>query len=117
MVSVVILRAFATECALKALAIRTRRSYLFTHDLLGLFDFLDEPVRRFLEGAHGSDATTFRATMQSHRSDFTKWRYPDEDGSSVNSGDLEPALKVCLDAYAGDHMSVVEQTGARRVAD
>ena len=103
MVSVVTLRAFATECAMKALAIRTRRRYVATHDLLDLFDFLDEPVRLFLEKAYGSGATTMRATMQNHRNDFVEWRYPTKQVSSVDSQDLEPALRVCLDAYGEAH--------------
>ena len=104
MVAVVTLRAFATECALKALAIRTQRSYLVTHDLLDLFDFLKEPVRLFLERAYGSGPMTMRATMQSHRRDFVEWRYPTKQVSSVNSEDLEPALSVCLDVYGDADM-------------
>ena len=113
MVGVVTMRAFATECALKALAIRTQRRYLFTHDLLDLFRFLDEPVRLFLDKAYGSGAITMQATMQSHRNDFVEWRYPTKHVSSVDSEDLEPALRVCLDVY--EHMRVVER--ARCVAD
>ena len=107
MVSVVTLRAFATECALKALAAKSRRSYLPTHDLLVLFDFLDGAVKDSMEQALRGGATTMRSTMECHRRDFVEWRYPAAKVVSANSEDLEPALTVCVDVFESD-VPVVE---------
>ena len=102
--SVVVLRALATECALKALAIRRKGKYRKDaqgHDLLVLFEDLDDNARTFIERlALDCGIASPRTILEKHRGDFVGWRYPWEGRAGhTNLLDLEKVLEVLMIAY------------------
>lgn len=95
MLSTVVLRALATECALKTLAIKRVGRYRREHDLTTLFDDLDEDIRAFVERiARQRGAKSVRMTLERHRSDFTEWRYPSKGIKTTHASDLDSVLDV-----------------------
>lgn len=97
--SAVILKALATECALKQITsligITPRRDKK-GHDLLVLFDDLGTDVKEFIEEQckdHG--IRTMSATLDDHRNDFTDWRYLTR-AQNVHLLDLDKALDLLI---------------------
>ena len=103
MTSVVVLRAFAAECYLKALSVRRTGHYRKDrkgHDLLVLFDDLDQNAKEFLESlARHHGVVPPRGILENHRNDFTEWRYPQDAVVSANMVDLDKLLEVLAVAY------------------
>ncbi len=102
--SIVILRALATEYALKALSFKKTGQYrkdLKGHDLLVLFndlDFSTKEIIKDLEESHG--VAPLQKILGKHRSDFLEWRYPAE-GKELRTSflDLEKALDILIIVY------------------
>ena len=99
MLAAPILRALAAELALKAIASKMTGTHERGHDLLNLFDRLDQSVRDCIEQqdaavrhvrTHGS----IRSILANHKDDFTGWRYLGESwqGKNPYGDDLDAAL-------------------------
>lgn len=101
--STMILRALATECALKALSAKSTGKYRrdkLGHDLSKLFDDLTQDVQVLVDSiaeAHGVESP--KTILEKHRGDFVDWRYPSDDGKvlSANFTDLQRALEVLME--------------------
>ena len=96
-------RALAAELALKAVAIKTTGAHKRGHDLLKLFDALDQKTQTAIEQqrkgvvervVHGS----VRSILAKHKGDFTASRYV---------GEMPPSSKPTF-AY-GDDLDVALQ--------
>lgn len=83
MLAAPVVRALAAELALKAIAIKTTGDHKRGHDLLKLFDALDQETRRAIQQkrkgviervVHGS----VRSILAKHKEDFTASRYVGE---------------------------------------
>lgn len=110
-----ILLSLAIEIALKAWQRRERPGAPdHCHDLLQLFDGLEEATQKRLEAKMPAIADPLvgetireglRELLCSHRTAFIKWRYPyegDEEGSifkTFNTPAVHQALTVLIDAY------------------
>ena len=116
-VAVPILMGLATEIALKAWQCATREGpHDFSHDLLGLFDSLDEDTKERLEAALPevhlvAKLTRERATMREvlffHRDIFERWRYKHE----ITRDMIQPrALNTALETIIGVFCQEVEET-------
>ena len=116
-VAVPILMGLATEIALKAWQCETREGpHDFSHDLLGLFESLDEGTKERLEAAlpevHlAMKLTRERATMSEvlffHRDMFERWRYKHE----ITRDMIQPrALNIALETMIRVFCQEVEQT-------
>ena len=102
--SIVILRAFAVECALKALAFKRKGAYRTDkdgHDLWILFEQdLDNDAKDLIAkiaNLHG--VAPLGDILKNHRSDFVDWRYPQGKAVHANFLDLDKALEVLMTAY------------------
>ena len=117
MVAAPVVRALAAELALKAVAIKTTGAHKWGHDLLKLFDALDQKTQTAIEQqrkgvvervVHGS----VRSILAKHKDDFTASRYVGEmpDGSKPTF-----AYGVDLDVALQDLIAVFEElpSGAR----
>ena len=91
---------------MKATAIKTTGTYKRWHDLLDLFDELDQSARDSIEQqdaalrhvrTHGS----VRSILASHKDDFAGWRYLGEhwQGKNPYGDDLDVALRVLIAAF------------------
>ena len=103
MLAAPVLRALAAELALKAVAIKTTGAHKRGHDLLKLFDALDQKTQTAIEQqrkgvvervVHGS----VRSILAKHKGDFTASRYV---------GEMPPGSKPTF-AY-GDDLDVALQ--------
>lgn len=105
-----VLRALAAELALKAIAIKTTGAHKRGHDLLKLFDALDQKTQAAVEKhkgvierfVHGS----VRSILDKHRDDFTDSRYIGESwqpGANpptyAYGGDLDVALQALIATF------------------
>ena len=97
----VILRALATELALKALSFKKTGRYRKDgkgHDLRTLFNDLDDDTKKIiddLEGVYG--VAPLEQILEKHRSDFVDWRYLMEaDDIRVDLLDLDKALDILI---------------------
>lgn len=103
--STMILRALATECALKALAMKSTGKYRHDkqgHDLSILYDDLTPEVKELVESiAEALGVASPKAILEKHRGDFVDWRYPSDDGRvlSANFTDLQRALEVVMETF------------------
>ena len=106
MLAAPILRALAAELALKAIASKMTGTHERGHDLLKLFDGLDQSVRDCIEQqdaavrhvrTHGS----VRSVLANHNDDFTGWRYLGESwqGKNPYGDDLDAALRALIAAF------------------
>ncbi len=117
MLAAPVVRALAAELALKAIAIKTTGGHKRGHDLLKLFDVLDQKTQLAIEQwrkdvvervVHGS----VRSILAKHKDDFTASRYV---------GEMPPGSKptfaygVDLDVALQDLIAVFEElpTAAR----
>ena len=104
-VSMVMLRALATELLLKALAFkktgRYRRKGRHGHDLLILFNDLDSDTKKIVAAQESSQGIApLKQILEKHKDDFIKWRYVAEsDGSTVGFLDLDKAFLVLIAVY------------------
>ena len=101
--AVVILRAFAVECALKALAFKTKGTYRTDkdgHDLWILFEQdIDNDVKDLIAKiAKSHGVAPVGEILKKHRSDFLDWRYPQGKTVHANFLDLDKALEVLMAA-------------------
>ena len=97
MLVVPILRALAAELALKAIASKMRGTHKKGHDLLELFDGLDQSARACIEKQDAS----VRSTLDRHKLDFNEWRYLGEkwEGVKRDTTDLDEALRALIVAF------------------
>ena len=113
MLAAPILRAFAAEMALKAIAIKTagagtprKRPTRGRHNLLQLFDALDQSTRDCIDQqarqydtyrTHGS----VRSILASHKDDFNDFRYLGKSwrGKNPYGDDLDVALRALIAAF------------------
>ena len=113
MLAAPILRAFAAEMALKAIAIKTagarmrrKRPTRGRHNLLELFDALDQSTRDCIDQqarqydayrTHGS----VRSVLASHKDDFNDFRFLGESwrGKNPYGDDLDVALCALIAAF------------------
>lgn len=102
--STMILRALATECALKALAAKSTGKYRrdkLGHDLSTLYDDLTPEVKELVASITEALGVASPVTiLEKHRGDFVEWRYPPADGRvlSANFTDLQRALEVLIES-------------------
>ena len=112
-----ILLGLATEIALKAWQCESREGpYDRTHDLIKLFDSLDENTRDRLErglpevhlvAKFSRERATIREILFVHRDVFEKWRYMHEMSRGIAQ---TRALNVALKTIIGVFCQEVEQT-------
>lgn len=100
--STVILRALATEIALKALSLKRTGEYKNEHDLMVLFNDLDSSTREIisnLEEIHG--VAPLKKILDKHKDDFIEWRYVMEPPRELSVGliDLDKALSILITTY------------------
>ena len=106
MLAAPILRALAAELALKAISSKMTGTHEREHDLLKLFDGLDQSARDCIEqqaaavrhvGTHGP----IRSVLSNHKDDFTGWRYLGESwkGKNPYGDDLDVALRALIAAF------------------
>ena len=98
-----ILRALAAELVLKAIAAKTTGAYQRGHDLLKLFDQLDQSAigsieRRHRTSSHVPTLGSVRSILASHRDDFVDFRYLGErwKGQNPYGADLDSVLRVLI---------------------
>ena len=110
-----ILLSFAIEIALKAWHCREQKGAPdHTHDLLKLFDSLEQDTKeRLEEGMRAIEPYSIehrlegmrsweplRKVLSSHKDIFKEWRYINEYGGGVvQTASLDRALSVIIDAY------------------
>ena len=109
-----ILLSLALEIALKAWQCREKGAPKPSHDLLQLFEGLEEATQKRLEAKMPPLLDPWlgwpireglRELLCSHRKAFIKWRYPyeaDEEGSifkTFETAAVHQALTVLIDAY------------------
>ena len=96
-----VLRAFATELALKAIASKRRGQHPHGHDLRKLYDDLDADLRQRVEREAASQyLPPVRDTLEQHKNDFVDWRYMAEATTlNTNPNDLDEALAILLSVY------------------
>lgn len=83
--STVIIRAFATECALKSLSAKRTGTYKRCHDLLVLYEALEEDVKRLVQSiADAQGARPPQSVLKEHACDFIEWRYPTADDKTLS---------------------------------
>ena len=108
-----IVRALAAELALKAIAVKTTGMHKWEHDLLKLFDALDQETQEAIEQqrkgvvervVHGS----VRSILGKHKTDFEESRYV---------GEMPPGSKPAFAYGCGSSSSTaarVSASGMRR---
>ena len=96
-----ILRAFATELALKAIASKRRGQHTHGHDLRKLYDALDADIRQRAEHeAVAQCLPSVQDTLEEHKNDFIDWRYVAEATAvNTNPNDLDEVLAILLRIY------------------
>ena len=112
--AVPILLSLATEIALKAWQVREgKKKPDQTHDLLKLFESLKPNAQEILEARMRELSPHYqwpltkhplRDVLCSHKDAFERWRYGYEtiirrDGVRFDTGDIDRALTVIVDAY------------------
>ena len=112
--AVPILLSLATEIALKAWQVREgKKKPDQTHDLLKLFESLQPNAQEILEARMRELSPHYqwpltkhplRDVLCSHKDAFERWRYGYEtiirrDGVRFDTGDIDRALTVIVDAY------------------
>ncbi len=102
--SMVMLRALATELLLKALAFKKTGRYRKDrdgHDLLILFNDLDSDTKKIVTAQESSQGIApLKQILEKHKDDFIEWRYMAEsDGSTVGFLDLDKAFLVLITVY------------------
>lgn len=99
--SMVILRALATELTLKAISFKKTGQYRPAHDLLILFNDLDDATKKIIaEVADSQGVAPLDQILSKHRGDFVNWRYPVEGGKiRVEFLDIDKALEVLMTVY------------------
>jgi hypothetical protein len=109
MLAAPVVRALAAELALKAIAVKTTGAHEREHDLLKLFDALDQKTQTAIEQerkgviervAHGS----VRSILAKHKDDFTASRYVGEMPSGLKptfayGADLNVALQDLIAVF------------------
>ena len=108
MLAAPILRALAAELALKAIASKMTGTHERGHNLLELFDGLDQSARDCIEQqavavrhvrTHGS----IQSVLSNHKCDFSGWRYLGEgeswQGKNPYGDDLDVALRALIAAF------------------
>ena len=100
-----ILRAFAAEVALKAIAIKATGTCSRVHDLLQLFDELDQNARACIE-QQGAPLREYRwdsmrSILADHKGDFMNWRYyvGEQQGMNPCGDDMDVALRALIAAF------------------
>ena len=96
-----ILRAFATELALKAIASKRCGKHPHGHDLRELYDDLDADIRQRAEQEAASQyLPPVQDTLAEHKNDFVDWRYVAEAAAvNTNPNDLDKALAILMGVY------------------
>ena len=105
-IPILVLVPFVVELALKSLIVHSRSGQPKPkHDLLGLYDQLNDDVKKELsrgfaneqktKGPNETDYINLRTLLEKHKHSYTDWRYL-KDGASM-SGELSMAMEV---AYA-----------------
>ena len=102
--SMVMLRALATELLLKALALKKTGRYRKDrdgHDLLILFNDLDSDTKKIVTAQESSQGIApLKQILEKHKDDFIEWRYiAESDGSTVGVLDLDKAFLVLITVY------------------
>ena len=114
MLSAPVIRALATELALKAIRIKVSGKYFEGHDLAMLFEKLDQDTRDLIEKNHKSSSEWSHRPVQSileeHRNDFVRFRYlAEKPGGSIRDwsdmsafgDDLRDVLCVLISTFNG----------------
>ena len=101
-----ILRALAVELALKAISIKSAGTCLRSHNLVELFDELDEDMRSRIDRRGESillhsTCPSIRSILANHQNDFTSWRYLGENPRDLapSGKDLHAALDTLIATY------------------
>ena len=109
MLAAPVVRALAAELALKAIAVKTTGTHERGHDLLKLFDALDQKTQTAIEqqrkdvverAVHGS----VRSILGKHKTDFEESRYvgekpPDSKFPFAYGADLDVALQALIAVF------------------
>ena len=103
-VSIVMLRALATELLLKALVFKKIGRYRKDrdgHDLLILFNDLDSDTKKIVAAQESSQGIApLKRILEKHKDDFIEWRYiVENDGGTVGFLDLDKAFLVLMTVY------------------
>lgn len=100
--SVTMVRALSAECMLKAVCIARSGFFKPTHDLLRLWNALDENIRKHIDTyAEENGVIPLEKILSKHRRDFVGWRYPIiGEEQSTQFHDLDKAIGVLRDVYS-----------------
>ena len=102
--SMVMLRALATELLLKAMAFKKAGRYRKDrdgHDLLILFNDLDSDTKKIVTPQASSQGIApLEQILEKHKDDFTEWRHiVENDGGTAGFLDLDKAFLVLIAVY------------------
>ena len=102
LVALIVLRSLATEIALKAISYKRTQRHLREHDLLLLYDDLDEDIRHVIEQVGSKhDIASVRDTLKAHKDDYVNWRYLGEGGDRAEPDlvELDGVIGVLLEVF------------------
>ena len=84
--TVPVIAGLATECALKALSAKSTGTYLPIHNLVKLYEVLNDNVKRIVGSIAASQGVSSPLTiLEIHRMNFVDWRYPPPDDGRIMS--------------------------------
>ena len=122
--SMVMLRALATELMLKALSFKKTGQYRKDrngHDLLILFNDLDSETKKIVGAQESSqEIASLQQILEKHKDDFIEWRYiaEKENGTPVDFLDLDKALLVLITVYSHkDFLKSCQDNGGANLAN
>ena len=98
--SITVLRAFAAECMLKAIAFARGGSFQHDHNLTALYEALVGPTRGLIETtADAPGVASPKRVLKRHRNDFVEWRYATGREQTTGLLDLDSVLGVLDPVY------------------
>ena len=96
--SMVVLRALATEHVLKSLALSIAGEFQKCHNLVKLYEDLgEEPIDFIEERCKKAGLPSMRRVLKDHQNDFESWRYSQTMDTSSHVFELFEALDLLLD--------------------
>ena len=109
-ISMVVLRVFSVELALKALILKTlSEKPEFTHDLPKLFMRLEQPIREKLDQrfqhfrqskpSYKGETDSLADVLSQHGKAFAEWRYLDQPNLHVELNSLISVLDALWEEY------------------
>ena len=93
--SMIMLRAFAAEMALKAISFDSTGGFKKTHDLQELYNELGEDIRDKIEMMAAQQSLDAKQIIANHKDDFIVWRYIwDGENKNITSSSFPDFSKI-----------------------